>query len=514
MIRTLFVFIATLIFLSSFECRAFKTEQEKEFLLLVDVSLSMKKLKDKTRQDIFDAISSGFDNSIKQGSQLGIWVFNENVLSEKYGPKVWDPLLNMALARNADNFIKALSFSKTTRFASLLRSLYSYAPSVKQLVAIIYTDGDSRIEGTPFDMQINDALGKNKKLYKQSRKPVVLGLIFQEGKMIDWFVKKPEDSFAQFLKEKVTSEQIVLPVLPKTDSEVKNKTNDIALGETSAQEKDLTLIKQQTKEDKTSVEIQQVTKQDQLESKTITPPKKESSATTNLVEKPGEVKKEAKPASVAVIPVNKPQSESKLDTNVEIRTSKVKVSSPAEPVKNIHEIIDISPETKDTQTPKIPAVLETPGGFATFEPARTEKKQSPPPGKTEIPVENVQKLLSKNATTEVATASIDKLTQEKQGDLKTSATNRIGSSYSEKGIVPPAQSKKETITNLSKEASLKAKLVTSAQAGIKRNYSGVLAVAGMSLAVVIGIIIWFYNRRISNRRQSLISQSMDSGLKK
>ena len=154
------------------------------FLILVDTSLSMRKLDAANRQAVFDMIFNGLHGRMRDGDTYGLWTFNEQTHAGEYPMQTWKADENMQQASRAALFLKNQPYEHDTQFGITLVKLDSVLRAVRDLNIFILTDGDTRMQGTPFDSVINAGYEKRGGERKKLKKPFVTTFIAREGRVL------------------------------------------------------------------------------------------------------------------------------------------------------------------------------------------------------------------------------------------------------------------------------------------------------------------------------------------
>ena len=161
-----------------------KATVDSQFLFALDTSSSMSRLSRSALDSISNLVSSGIQGQVQPGDAIRVWTFNETLSTNSFGPVNWDPPLNLAIAKSILKHLKSQKFEKKTRYDPLWNALKQAARQADSLTAIIVTDGDDTVNGTPFDKALNDVFLKYGKELRKMRKPFLVTMQSREGQFL------------------------------------------------------------------------------------------------------------------------------------------------------------------------------------------------------------------------------------------------------------------------------------------------------------------------------------------
>jgi hypothetical protein len=157
-------------------------------LFVVDTSSSMGRVAKVARQTVHDLIFTGVQGQMKQGDLYTVWVFNEDVYTNRYAPMAWDVKLNQALANGALKFLQEQKNEKQTHLEKLWAELKKVAMSSDVLTVYVITDGDDKFAGTPFDGPINTIYKEHYKELRRAKKPFITTFLALRGRFVAFTV--------------------------------------------------------------------------------------------------------------------------------------------------------------------------------------------------------------------------------------------------------------------------------------------------------------------------------------
>jgi len=154
------------------------------FLFLVDTSLSMRKFDAANRQALFDMIFSGLRGRMRDGDTYGIWTFNAQTYPGLFQMQTWKQEETMQQASRAALFLKQQPYEHDTQMGIAFVKLDTVVRAVRDLHILIISDGDTTVQGTPFDSAINAGYEKRNAQRKKAKQPFVTTIVAREGKLV------------------------------------------------------------------------------------------------------------------------------------------------------------------------------------------------------------------------------------------------------------------------------------------------------------------------------------------
>ena len=161
------------------------------YLFIVDTCSSMKRLATPLRSALFELIENGLEGRMKGGDTYGVWTCSDQVVTD-FPMQVWNEKERLILAYRASEFIKKQRLAKPGRLDPAVSGLLTIVNSVKDVTALILTDGEDPVKGTPYDLEINAAVKNVAAAMHRDKKPVVVALVAQGGQIVQWGVNSPE----------------------------------------------------------------------------------------------------------------------------------------------------------------------------------------------------------------------------------------------------------------------------------------------------------------------------------
>ncbi|MCX6903817.1 MAG: hypothetical protein NTW03_10145, partial [Verrucomicrobia bacterium] len=161
------------------------------YLFIVDTCSSMKRLATPLRSALFELIENGLEGRMKGGDTYGVWTCSDQVVTD-FPMQIWNEKERLILAYRASEYIKKQRLAKQGRLDAAVSGLLTIVNSVKDVTALILTDGEDPVKGTSYDLEINAAVKNVAAAMHRDKKPVIIALVAQGGQIVQWGVNSPE----------------------------------------------------------------------------------------------------------------------------------------------------------------------------------------------------------------------------------------------------------------------------------------------------------------------------------
>ena len=157
------------------------------YLLIVENSATMEKRDDGLRQTVFDFVNTGFRGRMEAGDTFGVWTFNATVDS-RFPMQMWDSRARLDLGTRVNTFLRNQGYLKRAKLNAAMIDVSAVGESVSDLTVVMLTDGNDRMEGTPFDCEINALYRQLNPQMAKQKLPVVTGLTIRAGQYVAYSV--------------------------------------------------------------------------------------------------------------------------------------------------------------------------------------------------------------------------------------------------------------------------------------------------------------------------------------
>jgi hypothetical protein len=166
--------------------RAQPTEQtvQSRFLFVFDTSKNMKPRLEALQKCLNVLLATSLGGQMHAGDSMGVWSFNQALQTKGFPLQNWNPDNAVSIASNMVKFVGAQHYGKSTHFEVLQPSLNRVVQSSERLTVLIFSDGEGKISGTPYDDALNQMLHEKLAEQKNARQPLVIVLRSQLGQFV------------------------------------------------------------------------------------------------------------------------------------------------------------------------------------------------------------------------------------------------------------------------------------------------------------------------------------------
>ena len=172
-------------------CSPARAEIEERWLLVFDTSAEMKKRLPGVEATVKTFLGTSGGGQIHADDSVGVWTFCRQLHTGKFPLTTWKPERSSETISNLVKFVHHEWFSGETSLAALQPALNKVIADSDRLTVVIFCDGNSRIDWTPYDLGINQTFQQNFAERKKTRQPFVLLLRTQQGKFTGCTVNFP-----------------------------------------------------------------------------------------------------------------------------------------------------------------------------------------------------------------------------------------------------------------------------------------------------------------------------------
>jgi len=166
--------------------RAQPTEQtvQSRFLFIFDTSKAMKSRVEAVEKSLNSMLVTSMGGQLHAGDSIGVWTFGQSLQPRGFPLQSWNPDAAVMIASNLVKFVGAQHYANTTSFEVLQPSLNQVMQNSERLTVLIFSDGEGKISGTPFDEAINQLFKDKAAEQKRAGQPLVIVLRSQLGKYV------------------------------------------------------------------------------------------------------------------------------------------------------------------------------------------------------------------------------------------------------------------------------------------------------------------------------------------
>lgn len=151
-------------------------------MLVVETSKAMEKRTEGTAATLLDLLGSGLKGQVKSGDSLGVWTFNEALITGKYPLREWSSSdTHAALATSVVEFLQKQKYEKQGLPEKVLPTLSRVISNSHALTIILVSSGSVDVHGTGFDERINANYSQWRTQQQKAKMPFVTLLRARDG---------------------------------------------------------------------------------------------------------------------------------------------------------------------------------------------------------------------------------------------------------------------------------------------------------------------------------------------
>lgn len=154
------------------------------FLFVVDTSASMKKHAADSTKAVEGIIRDSASGQLHRGDTLGMWTFNSDLHTGLYALQTWLPENLDEISLMTLEFLKQQKYVGASRFDMAVAGVLEVVRRSDIITVFIISNGEGRMQGTPFDNDINALYDRIQSDNKHSHMPVVTVLQGKGGRLI------------------------------------------------------------------------------------------------------------------------------------------------------------------------------------------------------------------------------------------------------------------------------------------------------------------------------------------
>jgi hypothetical protein len=166
--------------------RAQPTEQtvQNRFLFIFDTSRDMKSRSEAMEKSLNILLALSLNGQMHAGDSMGVWTFGQELRPGDYPLLSWNPDNAVMIASNLVKFVGNQHYGKATRFEALQPLLNKVVQDSERLTVLIFSDGEAKFTGTPFDDGINQIFDQKRSDQKKAGQPFIIVLRSQLGQYV------------------------------------------------------------------------------------------------------------------------------------------------------------------------------------------------------------------------------------------------------------------------------------------------------------------------------------------
>jgi len=181
--RTACLALFALLALLPWHLRAEGTQPHRD-LLIFELSPTMKKDQAATRETLAKLFASNMDNEMHPGDDIAVWTVDDGLHSATDLISSWEPEEAAIYTGKVWEFLSQQKYSRHASLAPIEPSLDRVMRKCQHLTVLIFCDSNARLQGTPFDAEINEDITNTAAKFKGGPIPLVVVMRAYNGEYI------------------------------------------------------------------------------------------------------------------------------------------------------------------------------------------------------------------------------------------------------------------------------------------------------------------------------------------
>jgi hypothetical protein len=182
--RLFFAVLAGIFFISKIWAQEDQPNVENRFLFIFSTSADMKSRVTAMQTQMNQLLSGTMGGELHPGDTMGVWTLGKNVQAGQFPLLRWNPDTAATIAGAINKFIRKQRYIGTNNFRTLQPLLERVTESSPRLTVLIFCDGETEFNGTPYDGNINQVFQQQRAELKKERLPFVIVLRTQRGEFV------------------------------------------------------------------------------------------------------------------------------------------------------------------------------------------------------------------------------------------------------------------------------------------------------------------------------------------
>ncbi|MBI3852207.1 MAG: VWA domain-containing protein [Verrucomicrobia bacterium] len=154
------------------------------FLFVVETSAAMQSRAPGVLQMVVKLLASDLNGNLRRGDTLGVWTFNEELYAGRFPLQVWSADRRQIIAQRVTEFLRKQPLERKTNLGATLTQIFQVIKNSDNITVILFTDGAEKIQGTPFDDEINAVYKEQQRNMQKAAMPFVTVLRAQGGQIV------------------------------------------------------------------------------------------------------------------------------------------------------------------------------------------------------------------------------------------------------------------------------------------------------------------------------------------
>jgi hypothetical protein len=167
-----------------------QTAPPERWLLVFDTSAAMKKYLPATRTAVRQFLATAANGQLRPDDSLGVWSYGQRI-NGQFKTYNWEPAMAAQIETNLVTYVQQQRYGGDSSFSALQLPLSRIIAGSERLTIVIFCDGQSPIQFTPYDDGINQSFRDGLDERKRSEQPFVVVVRSQKGKFVGCTVSYP-----------------------------------------------------------------------------------------------------------------------------------------------------------------------------------------------------------------------------------------------------------------------------------------------------------------------------------
>jgi hypothetical protein len=160
----------------------------RRWLFIVETSKSMKPRANSTLTQVEELLGTSMGSQLTAGDTIGLWTFNERLHTGEVPLQGWSEVTASDIQMSLMSFLNTYKYEKRGNLAAILPAVTGVAKNSEFITILLITDGQDKIQGTPFDDVINTAYDRWKVEQQHNKRAIITMLRAQRGVFTDYSV--------------------------------------------------------------------------------------------------------------------------------------------------------------------------------------------------------------------------------------------------------------------------------------------------------------------------------------
>ena len=173
--------------------------QGNRYLVIVETSRAMKDRGAGVLSALQNLLASGMQGQMRRGDTVGLWTFSDQVNVGQFPLQTWSPEAAKGVTGRVIRFLQDQQCENPARFDVVTPALQRVVKHSEYVTVIIFSSGEEKIRGTPFDAEINKAYKTWRVQQQQAHMPFITVLRAEKGTFAErtvvpapWKLQMPE----------------------------------------------------------------------------------------------------------------------------------------------------------------------------------------------------------------------------------------------------------------------------------------------------------------------------------